>query len=112
MERHAEELEQAVQQAVAQAEAAQRRLTFLAEASTLLASSLDYEATLRTVARLAVPQLADFALVHLVEGGDLRFVAAVHADPVYEAVLNEVARSYRPADNPRRTFSHKSGDSL
>jgi PAS domain S-box-containing protein len=77
------------------------RFRFLAEGGAALAASLDYEATLRTVARLAVPQLADFALVHLVEGRDLRLVAAVHSDPVQEAILSDVAGAYRPADNPR-----------
>jgi sigma-B regulation protein RsbU (phosphoserine phosphatase) len=43
------------QSARADAEAAQQRLGFLAEASTLLASSLDYQTTLKSVARLAVP---------------------------------------------------------
>src|SRR5579872_7134570 len=50
----------------AEAEAA-RRFEFLAEASSLLASSLDYEATFASVARLTVPYLADWAFVHLVE---------------------------------------------
>ena len=45
-----------------EAELAHRRLSFLAEASTLLASSLDYESTLRAVARLAVPHLADWCV--------------------------------------------------
>jgi PAS domain S-box-containing protein len=76
------------------------RFRFLAEGGASLAASLDYEATLRTVARLAVPQLADFALVHLVDGADVRFVAAVHSDPEQEAFLTAFARSYRPADNP------------
>src|SRR5262249_25642353 len=41
-----------------EADAAQRRLAFLAEASTVLSASLEYEATLKTLARLPVPQLA------------------------------------------------------
>ena len=39
---------------------AEERLHFLAEASTLLASSLDYEATLADLAKLLVPRLADY----------------------------------------------------
>ncbi len=38
---------------------------FLAEASRVLASSLDYATTLRSVATLAVPDLGDWCLVHL-----------------------------------------------
>src|SRR5579859_7677279 len=45
----------AEQAARAEAEAAQRRLAFLAAASARLALSLDYDETLRTVAQLAVP---------------------------------------------------------
>ena len=46
------------------AEAAQR---FLAEAGEALATSLDVEATLANIARLAVPRLADWCVVHLVQ---------------------------------------------
>ena len=67
----------AEQSARAQAEAAQARFAFLAEASTRLASSLDYELTLRNVAELAVPALADACTVDvLLENGDVRRVAA------------------------------------
>lgn len=49
----------------AEVEATQQRLAFLAEASAVLASSLDYETTLASVARLAVPRLADWCAVDL-----------------------------------------------
>ena len=45
------------------------RLAFLAEASAVLASSLDYESTLQRVAQLAVPQIADWCTVHMMENG-------------------------------------------
>ena len=77
------------------------RFRFLAEGGELLAASLDYEATLRTVAKLAVPALADFAMVHLANGDKPRLVSVAHADPVQEAVLADIGRAYRPADNPR-----------
>jgi len=61
---------------------AHRVALFLAEASGLLASSLDYEATLAAVARLAVPLLADWCLVdHLADDGTIRRLAVAHADP-------------------------------
>jgi PAS domain S-box-containing protein len=77
------------------------RFRFLAEGGSALAASLDYEATLRTVARLAVPRLAEFAMVHLADAAGARLVSVVHADPVQEAVLTDAAKAYRPADNPR-----------
>src|SRR5437763_440124 len=48
------------QAARAEAEEARRRLAFLAEASNLLTASLDHQTTLKNVARLAVPTLADY----------------------------------------------------
>ncbi|HWT23993.1 MAG TPA: SpoIIE family protein phosphatase [Solirubrobacteraceae bacterium] len=53
----------------------------LAEAGRVLAGSLDYEETLRRVARIAVPSLADWCMVDLVEDAGLRRVAVAHADP-------------------------------
>jgi signal transduction histidine kinase/DNA-binding response OmpR family regulator len=47
------------------AERASRRLAFLAEASDVLAGSLDLEATLRALLRLVVPQFADVGIVSL-----------------------------------------------
>jgi signal transduction histidine kinase len=51
----------------AAAEEANRRSAFLAEASRVLANSLDLEATLGELARVAVPVLADLAVVGLAD---------------------------------------------
>jgi signal transduction histidine kinase/DNA-binding response OmpR family regulator len=51
----------------AAAEEANRRSMFLADASKVLSSSLDYEATLRGLLRLAVPYLADLAAITLTD---------------------------------------------
>ena len=56
-------------------------LRFLAEASSILAASLDYEDTLPTIAKLAVPFLADACIIDVIGvEGDVRRVAAVHRD--------------------------------
>lgn len=61
---------------------AHQRAAFLAEASKLLSSSLDYETTLNHVARLAVPKLADWCTIDLVDAAGVpRPVAVAHADP-------------------------------
>ena len=61
---------------------AAQRLVFLANASDMLGSSLDYETTVRAVARLAVPDIADWCTVHVAEpDGTLRVSALEHADP-------------------------------
>jgi len=76
------------------AEAAQR---FLGEATTLLASSLDYETTLANVARLAVPAMADWCTVHIVMGdGTVQQLALAHADPAKVAWAEELQRRYPP----------------
>jgi len=66
------------QVALAQAAAAQR-FAFLAEISSLLASSLDCESTLAAVARRIVPYLADWCFVYVVEPDlAIRFLCAAH----------------------------------
>ena len=63
------------------AEASTQRLRFLAEASAILSSSLDFNKTLSSVARLAVPHLADLSAVDIVdERGNLRRIAVHHRD--------------------------------
>ena len=73
------------------------RLAFLWQAGQALSSSLDYETTLRTVARLLVPTLADWAAVDLAdEHGRLERLALVHADPERERWGWEIVRRYPP----------------
>jgi PAS domain S-box-containing protein len=58
------------------------RLEALAEAGAALGSSLDYKATLAAVARLSVPRLADWCIVHIVDGaGAVQPLAVAHRDP-------------------------------
>src|SRR5687768_2210246 len=62
--------------------AAERRQRFLADSSRVLAESLDYEQTLKTVARLAVPGIADWCTVDLLgDDSTLVRVATEHRDP-------------------------------
>jgi PAS domain S-box-containing protein len=69
---------------------------FLAQASAALASSLDYEQTLRNVAELAVPDVADWCAVDLADArGDRRTVAVAHVDPE-RLSLAEALRSHLP----------------
>jgi PAS domain S-box-containing protein len=70
------------QAARAAAEAAQMRLAFLADVSVALAASLEYEATLEKLAQLAVPFLADWCTVDILDAdGALRRLPVAHADP-------------------------------
>jgi signal transduction histidine kinase len=67
-----------------EAELGEARAAFLAEASRVLSSSFDYETTLARVARLAVPYLADYCVIDMVDGGRLRRVAAAAAESAVE----------------------------
>jgi PAS domain S-box-containing protein len=78
-------------------EAQQRERTslqFLAEASAVLASSLNYEETLNTVARLAVPFMADWCTVSMYEQGKLIAIAVAHVDPERQRMLGQVPQDY------------------
>ncbi len=88
-------LYEAERRARAEAEGAQRRLAFLAEASALLGGSFDQEGTLAAVARLAVPTVGDWCVIHLCgEDASLRLVAGAHVDPAKTALLRELAQRY------------------
>ncbi|HEX8075913.1 MAG TPA: SpoIIE family protein phosphatase [Thermoleophilaceae bacterium] len=80
---------------VQQANEAQR---FLAEAGAMLAASLDYETTLSNVARLAVPRVADWCGVDMLDDdGDIRHVVVAHTDPAKVDMAVEHRRRY-PVD--------------
>jgi PAS domain S-box-containing protein len=82
------------QAARVEAEAAERRAAFLAEASAVLASSLDYQTTLASVARLAVPTLADWCIVYTFkEDGSPPQIEVAHADPAKEELAMALRRS-------------------
>jgi PAS domain S-box-containing protein len=69
----------------------------LLEASGVLASSLDYRTTLNNVARLAVPTLADWCVVSVIEDGELRRHAMAHVDPEKERLIAELESRYPEA---------------
>jgi GAF domain-containing protein len=74
--------------------AASARLAFLAEASVELSSSLDYSHTLRRVADLAVPVLADWCSVATAESEGLQSLAVAHVDPERVSIAWELERRY------------------
>jgi signal transduction histidine kinase len=66
--------------------AASRRLEFLAEASELLASTLDSDVALQRLSVLAIPYLGDWCVIDLLGAEDkLERVAVAHADPELRA---------------------------
>jgi predicted ATPase/signal transduction histidine kinase len=80
---------------------ARERSAFLAEAGALLTESLDYEETLKRLSRLCVESLADWCVLDLVDGREIRRLAGACADPAKEPLL-EMLRQRYPArwDSP------------
>jgi len=75
---------------------AEKRRAFLARAMETLASSLDYRTTLRRVAELAVPELADWCTIDILEPGAQvsQQLAVAHVDPAKVAFAREVGLRY------------------
>jgi signal transduction histidine kinase/CheY-like chemotaxis protein len=84
------------------AEAAERRSAFLAEASEILSASLDYEATLASLSRLAVPRVADDCVLFEVEGRRVsRQIAVAHVDPEKEPLLERLSEIHLASADSR-----------
>jgi GAF domain-containing protein len=79
----------------------QEDTSFLVEASHLLAESLDYEATLATLAELALPHLGAWCIVDIWVDDEMRRVAVVHADPEMQALARRLGSGWPPErDDP------------
>jgi len=82
------------------AERIDRREAFFTEASIVLASSLEYAATLRDLSRLIVPTLADWCAIHVAtEQGTLQFISAAHRDPAKDLLVRALCE-YGSASPP------------
>ena len=92
---------------------AEEALRLLSGAGALLASSLDYEATLQAVARLAVSALADYCVIDTMEeDGSLRRLAVAHRDPEQEPLVQELRRFVPDPRGPHPLFDAlRSGES-
>jgi signal transduction histidine kinase/PAS domain-containing protein len=79
---------------------AHERERFLAAAGEVLASSLDYETTLKSVADLAVPGLADWCRIDVLDDHEkVRTIAVAHKDPEKRAMATEIQKRYgRPEE--------------
>src|SRR5690606_18255748 len=84
-----------------EAEEAASHSAFLSEASRLLSSSLDYETTLRRIAHLAVPTLADWCIVDVLEeSGEIHRLEVAHVDPARREQARAIRDRWRPPDAP------------
>ncbi len=89
------------------AEAAERRARFLSDASRVLGTSFDYHTAFAALTRLAVPVLADYCIVDMLENGsDLVRLGVAHVDPAKEKLLLGVLHSESrttPGNDPLKT---------
>lgn len=76
--------------------------SFMSEASRVLASSMDYEDTLKRVTRLVVPRIADWCAIDVIGPQDeIERVAIHHSDPTQLELAVRLDRDYRPTlDEP------------
>ena len=77
--------------------AARERFAFIAEASELLSSSMEYKETLARLAQLAVPRLADWCAIDMVgEDREIERLVVAHEDPEKVRWAKELQRRYPP----------------
>jgi PAS domain S-box-containing protein len=74
----------------------EQNAAFLNRASEVLASSLGYEKTMRSVARLCVPAVGDWCGIDIGDGADYERLVVEHADPARVELVRELDR-FRPA---------------
>lgn len=81
----------------AEAESANERLSFLADASVVLAASLNYRKTLSKLAKLAVPRVADWCSIEVLDpDGSVQSIEVTHSDPAKIATAKEFRRRFPP----------------
>jgi len=95
---------QAAQQATAReqevrlrAEQAERHQSFLADASVLLAESIEYDQRLNNLSHLLVPGFALYCIFDLVEENQtIRRITNTHADPALQPLLRQLQDQFPP----------------
>jgi PAS domain S-box-containing protein len=104
-------LYQAERSARRHAEEAGEQVAFLAEASEILGSSLNYRETLSAVVRLIVPRLADFCAIDVIEAdGKMRRIAIAHVDPAKVEAVWDMSRRYQLDQNDPVPQAMRSGE--
>lgn len=84
----------------------EERSRFLAEATTLLSSSLDYSTTLQNLARLIVPTLADWCAIDILDGdSSFHRIAVAHTNPSREYLIWDIHRQFPASGNSQYGYS-------
>lgn len=85
------------EQLVAELEEVRRAQEFLLLASRILSQASDYRETVQRLAQVSVPLLADLCLIDIREAdGEIRRMAAWHADPAKRALTEVLRHDYPP----------------
>jgi len=73
---------------------------FLIQASGVLGSSIDYEITLKSLAKLIIPYLADYCrIVVLDENQEIKEITVNHRDPTQLSLVKELYNAYKDNKN-------------
>jgi PAS domain S-box-containing protein len=81
--------------------------SFLADATNELAHSLNWEATIQRVVQLAVPVMADWCSVDILEpDGSLSLIAVAHVDPTKVEWARELRKRFPPDPGDRSGVAH------
>lgn len=94
---------------------AEERMTVLAHATTVLGTSLDFRKSLKELARILVPTVADYCAIHLIEGDErIRAVEITHHDPEKEHIAKRLEELYPmpPSAPVGAPFAIRTGVSL
>jgi signal transduction histidine kinase len=83
------------------AERSHRQATFLAQISAALTSTRNFEETLKTIAGLAVPNIADWCAIDVVRhDGSIARLAVAHSDPAMIALAERLHGRYQSSESP------------
>src|SRR5437870_4022110 len=86
---------------ISEAKRVSQRAAFLAEAGAVLAGSLEYGTTLKAVANLSVPAIADWCAVDiLTEEDKLERLAVAHVDPAKIDLARTIRSRYEDPNSP------------
>jgi PAS domain S-box-containing protein len=75
---------------------------FLLDAGAELSLTLDWRTGLRAIAKLAVPRVADWCAVHVVDDGRIETLVVEHADPAKVVFAKELQERYPPEPGRER----------
>ena len=104
----AEEARASLERSVAAQQADEQRRILVADATSALATSLDFKVTLTQVAALVVPKLADWCAIEIVDDqtGRSEQLAVAHVDPKMVEYAWELRRRYPPVENAPNGVPH------